>query len=98
MAGLITLVRRYERRRRFWRQVQVRAPDECWIWLGPVDVGGVGRHGRGTAATRAFELAKGPLPDGLTPIPTCGVPACVNPRHLHAPVPSGALVRPAARA
>ena len=73
MAYLINLMRRYERGRRFWRHVDVRARDECWQW-----------HGRDAAgaAVHAYELMRGPLPPQTRLQHRCGNALCVNPDHM----------------
>ncbi len=80
MARVAELIRRYERRRQFWRHVHVGGPDECWTWDGEVDADGHPRfHGR-SAARHACELARGRPPASLEP--RCGNRRCVNPEHL----------------
>lgn len=73
MARILTLVRRFERDRRFWRRVDVGARDECWTWRGPGDSG---------ADVRAYELMRGPLPPGARLVHRCANPRCVNPDHM----------------
>ena len=67
--------------RRFWKHVDVRGPDECWPWHGPSGRGGPEFDGR-PACIRAYELARGPVPDGARLRHICGNPQCVNPEHL----------------
>jgi hypothetical protein len=58
----------------------------CWLWYGAVQGGdyGVAEHeGRTRIAHRlAYELACGPIPDGLVIDHKCRVHSCVNPSHL----------------
>ena len=75
---------------RFWRQVQKRGPDECWLWLGatrPNGYGRIGAGGKGGAQLAVHryscELHHGPPPDGLPMcLHSCDNPPCVNPAHL----------------
>src|SRR5580704_17509401 len=64
-------------------------PDGCRIWQGNcVPKGyplvGKGGHGKGSiyAHRAAYELAKGPIPDGCEMHHTCGNVKCINPNHL----------------
>lgn len=73
-------------RERFFAKVDVKSPDECWLWKG----GRYGRHygafcldGEHMGAHRAsWIIHNGPVPDGLDVLHTCDTPLCVNPRHL----------------
>jgi hypothetical protein len=73
---------------RFWRKVDVRGPDECWEWTGsrlPFGYGQiVARYGHPSIKTHrfAYELANGPIPDGLKVLHRCDNPPCCNPAHL----------------
>jgi hypothetical protein len=82
MPGVLDRIRSYERKRRFWRLVDVRGRAECWPWTGPVDPDGSARYGRAPAASQAYELMRGSLPAGATLKRTCGNRRCVNPEHL----------------
>jgi hypothetical protein len=59
---------------------------ECLIWTGTKTSHGYGSVtvGRRTRAAHrvSYELAKGPIPDGLTLDHLCCVKLCVNPDHL----------------
>lgn len=71
---------------RFWENVQFRKPDQCWEWKGSTVSAGYGRimerkHGM-LAHRKAYELAKGKIPEGLVVRHTCDNPSCCNPRHL----------------
>ena len=82
--SVLGLLRRYERTRRFWRNVRVRGPDECWPWLGPMDEHGRGLSNGGLADERAWELSGRSLPSGTSLEHLCGHCWCVNPHHLEA--------------
>lgn len=77
-------------RRRFWRKVKKRGPEDCWLWTGARD-----RHGYGVIAIAvgdgryrnrpahrvAYELLRGPLPPRVLLLSSCSAPHCVNPGH-----------------
>lgn len=59
----------------------------CWLWVGVTNQYGYGRlsegHSKKLSAHRvAYELIKGPIPDGMVLDHLCRVPCCVNPDHL----------------
>lgn len=74
----------------FWSKVDQSG--DCWLWGGArqsrnrYGTGGYGtliRHGRQVYAHRhAYELAVGPIPDGMEILHQCDNPPCVNPAHL----------------
>lgn len=73
---------------RFWRKVDKCGPDECWPWTASLTRGGYGHIGVGGRMIRAhrfsYEVANGPIPDGMVIDHTCRNPICVNPAHLRA--------------
>lgn len=73
-----------ERRARFW--ARVAQGDGCWEWQGLRDGNGYGLFGvanRNHGAHRAsWEIANGPIPDGLMVRHDCDNPPCVRPDHL----------------
>lgn len=70
----------------FWSRLE-EAPGDCRVWLGGKNEHGYGRikrAGRQTRAHRvAYELAHGPIPEGLGVLHRCDNPPCCNPDHLY---------------
>lgn len=73
---------------RFWRQV---APsDGCWVWVGPTMEDGYGVFTLGQKSTKkmvrthrlAWEMQRGPIPDGQCVLHRCDNPPCVRVSHL----------------
>jgi hypothetical protein len=60
----------------------------CWLWVGKRTADGRGefmRNGRRYYGYRVFyEMANGPIPEGLVIDHRCENPPCVNPEHLEA--------------
>jgi hypothetical protein len=84
----------------FWAKVECRGPDECWPWRGRIDRYGYGRTqvkmgGRTRyfgAHRAAYELAVGPIGEGLVIDHLCRNRVCQNPRHME-PVTNGENLR-----
>lgn len=81
---------------RLWRRVQ--RTDTCWLWTGALMNGGYPgtiRDGerRVMAHRLAYELAHGPIPDGLELDHLCRVRRCVRPSHLEPVTPRINTVR-----
>jgi hypothetical protein len=70
---------------RFWEKVE-KCPDGCWRWTSNHWALGYGAFNIGKknhAAPRvAYELAVGPIPEGMSLDHLCRVRNCVNPAHL----------------
>jgi len=70
---------------RFWSKVE-KQDDGCWVWIGGLFNTGYGCFsfsGKNKAAYRwLYELAVGPVPDGLQLDHLCRNRACVRPSHL----------------
>lgn len=74
---------------RFWAKVE-KGPD-CWMWTGAKSGGppaygyiNLGNKVLQRAHRLSYEMAKGPIPEGLHILHSCDEPLCVNPQHLFA--------------
>ena len=71
-----------------WRRSIPVPHSGCLLWLGPLSAEGYGRvsvyRGQRQAHTLAYELTKGPIPDGMEPDHLCRVRCCIEPNHLEA--------------
>jgi len=71
---------------RFWSKVQINAEGECWPWTASLNgrgYGQIGQAGKIRSAHRVmWEVARGPIPKGLTVDHLCRNRRCVNPAHL----------------
>jgi hypothetical protein len=69
---------------RFWARIDTSG--ECWVWMGSRTRFGYGRfpiRGQYRPAHRiAWEMAHGPIPEGMCVCHTCDNPWCVNVDHL----------------
>jgi hypothetical protein len=68
--------------KRFWRHVEQRGPDECWLWQASKNKDGYGAFQSGLAHRHAWLLSKGEIPNGLYVLHKCDNPGCCNPQHL----------------
>lgn len=81
---------------RFWSHVDKNGPvpshapelGRCWVWTASRQKAGHGRWRTShsapsiSAARFSWELANGPIPDGLEPDHLCRFTPCVRPDHL----------------
>ena len=82
------MLRRGEtREERFWFWVNKRGPNGCWEWSGArfwTGYGLVSINGKTVTAHRyAWQITKGPIPEGLLVLHKCNNKICVNPEHLY---------------
>lgn len=71
---------------RFWSRVTKNSSSGCWEWTSYTNSDGYGLisvNRRNALAHRvSWELANGPIPDGMVLDHRCANPKCVNPYHL----------------
>ena len=72
---------------RFWKSVDRKGPQECWIWIGTRLPKGYGSFtsaqcDENRAHRVSWLIANGPIPPGLCVCHRCDTPPCVNPAHL----------------
>lgn len=69
---------------RFWKKVDKSG--DCWMWTGYKNTKGYGYIGIGSKTQRAhrvaWELEKGPIPEGIEVCHRCDNPSCVRVSHL----------------
>lgn len=72
----------------FMRHVEPEPNSGCWLWTGYRNQGGYGvtsLDGQARLAHRvSYEVASGPVPEGLELDHLCRTRPCVNPTHLEA--------------
>jgi hypothetical protein len=76
---------------RFWKKVDKKSDNECWLWTGAKNQKGYGYIGAGskngkmlTAHRLSYQLANNDLHDYDYVLHSCDNPSCVNPLHLRA--------------
>lgn len=71
---------------RFYNKVNTSDPNGCHLWTACILTSGYGQfrlNGKlGRAHRVAWQLAHGPIPEGMHVLHRCDVRACVNPEHL----------------
>jgi len=74
---------------RFWAKVDKSG--ECWMWTAASLPKGYGRFGVNGSVVLAhrfsWQLANGPIPDGMHVDHLCHEPSCVRPSHLRLVTP-----------
>ena len=60
------------------------AVGHCWRWQGGHNEDGYGRFRKQSTHRRSYELANGPIPQGLNILHRCHCRDCINPAHLYA--------------
>lgn len=72
----------------FWKKVDIKDnKEDCWYWTAGRDTAGYGQfylssHQPVRAHRIAYEMTKGPIPEGLQVQHLCNNRRCCNPNHL----------------
>jgi hypothetical protein len=78
---------------RFWEKVDIKGPDDCWLWESAPSTSGYGVFYAGTrtaggwpqqvkAHRFSYVCIVGDIPEGMWVLHRCDTPLCVNPFHL----------------
>lgn len=75
---------------RFWSKVDLRGPDDCWMWKTGTDRDGYGKFSLTIGEQRwhmrapqvSLILSGSPRPYDRHALHSCDVPGCCNPNHL----------------